>query len=54
LITRKVFGDEYRSLSSFQRISPGPRLCDMFRNTVYFLRWGVVSTSPNPQVKDHP
>jgi hypothetical protein len=37
-----------------QRISPGPRLCIVFRNMEIFLRWGVVSTSPNPQAGGPP
>jgi hypothetical protein len=37
-----------------QRISPGPRLCMVFRNMVIFLRWGVVSTSPNTQAGGPP
>jgi hypothetical protein len=32
-----------------QSISPGPRLTLwLFRNTMRILRWGIVSTSPNP------
>jgi hypothetical protein len=38
----------------YQRISPGPRLCDLFRNIVIFLRWGVVSISTNPQAWGQP
>jgi hypothetical protein len=38
----------------YQRISPGPRLCIVFRNMVIFLRWGVVSTSPNPEAGGPP
>jgi hypothetical protein len=35
-------------LKLYQKISPGSRLCDVFRDIVISLRWGVVSTSPNP------
>ena len=35
-------------LRSYQRISPVPRLLWPVRNTVKFLWWGVVSTSPKP------
>jgi hypothetical protein len=41
-------------LKLYQIISPGPRLCQMFLNMVIFLRWGVVSTSPNPQAGGPP
>jgi hypothetical protein len=37
-----------------QRISPGPRHCQMSRNMVIFVRWVVVSTSPNPQAGGPP
>ena len=33
---------------SYQSISPGLRMCSYF-GTRLVLRWGVVSTSPNPQ-----
>jgi hypothetical protein len=36
-------------LSSYRRISLIPRLLWIFCNIINFLRWGVVSTSPNPQ-----
>ena len=40
---------------SFQSISPGPMLyLLMFRNLICFLRWEVVSTSPNPQAGGRP
>ena len=41
-------------LSFYRRISPVPRLLRLFRNMVMFLRWGVVSTSPNPQAGGPP
>ena len=37
-------------LMFYRRISPNPKLFWMFRNMIKFLRWGVVSTSSNPQV----
>ena len=38
-----------------QSISPGPRLIPWLnRNMTTFLRWGVVSTSPNPQAGGPP
>jgi hypothetical protein len=37
-------------LRPYQSISPGPKLYVWtFGNKITFLRWGVVSTSPNPQ-----
>jgi hypothetical protein len=36
-------------LRSCQRISPGPRRFETFRNNDNFLRWGVVRPAPNPQ-----
>jgi hypothetical protein len=36
-------------LVSYQRISPSPKTCAVFRDAVRFLRCGAVSTSPNRQ-----
>jgi hypothetical protein len=41
-------------LGSYRRISPIPRLLEIFHNMIHFLRWGVVSTSPNPQAGGPP
>jgi hypothetical protein len=41
-------------LRSCQRISPGPRRVEKFRNNKNFLRWGVVSPTPNPQAGGPP
>jgi hypothetical protein len=41
--------------TSFQRILTISRSCVTFGNKVFFLRWGVVSPSPNPQSEgSHP
>jgi hypothetical protein len=37
-----------------QIIRPGPRLCVVFRNEYWVLRWGVVSPQHNPKLEDHP
>jgi hypothetical protein len=37
------------SYRSVQRIRPGPRLLNDFRNKFIFLRWRIVSPTPNPQ-----
>jgi hypothetical protein len=37
-----------------QRISPGPRRFETFRNNKKFLRWGIVSPTPNPQAGGPP
>jgi hypothetical protein len=43
------------SLRSFiQRIHPGPRLSKLIRNKLIFLRWGVVSFTPNRQTGRSP
>jgi hypothetical protein len=43
-------------LGSFcQTIRPGPRLWDVFRNRLEFLRWGGgVIPRPTPKLEDHP
>jgi hypothetical protein len=38
----------------YRRVNPFPRLLGLVRNMVEFLRWGVVSTTPNPQVGGRP
>ena len=37
-----------------QNISPSPKTCEIFRNIIKLLRWGVVTTSPNPQAGEPP
>jgi hypothetical protein len=45
----------FPSLRSFiQEIRPGPRLLVIFCNELIFLRWGVVSHTPNPQAGGPP
>lgn len=44
----------FRCLTSFNRISSSPTLCKKFRSHVKFLRWGLVSASPNPQAGGPP
>jgi hypothetical protein len=39
--------------SIIQRIHPCPRLLVNVRNKIIFLRWGVVSPTPNLSVEDH-
>jgi hypothetical protein len=41
-------------LRSYRRISPVPRPLCVIRNIFIFSRWGVVSTSPNPQAGGPP
>jgi hypothetical protein len=41
-------------LRSCQRISPGPTRFETFRGNKKFLRWGVVSPTPNPQAGGSP
>jgi hypothetical protein len=42
-----------RLLRSCQRISPGPRRFETFRNDKKFLRWGLLAPCPTPKL-DHP
>jgi hypothetical protein len=45
----KIYFNIVLSLRSFiQGIRPDPRLLMNFRNKLIFLRWGVVSPTPNP------
>jgi len=37
-----------------QTINSSPRPCEMLRKVVFFLRWAVVSTSPNPPAGGSP
>jgi hypothetical protein len=39
---------------SCQRIRPGPRRFETFRNNIKFLRWGVVSPTSHPQAGGSP
>ena len=41
-------------LGSYRRISLIPRALTIFRNSINFLRWGVVSISPNSQAGGPP
>jgi hypothetical protein len=42
-------------LSSFiQKIRPGPRLMDPFRNEFVFYGEGLLAPRPTPKLKDHP
>jgi hypothetical protein len=38
----------------YQRMSPGPRLCDMFRNMVIFYGEEPLAPRPTPKLEDHP
>jgi hypothetical protein len=38
----------------YQRISPGPRLCVVFRNMVIFYGEELLAPSPTPKLEDHP
>jgi hypothetical protein len=43
------------SLKSFiQRIRPGPRFIDPFRNMLAFYDEGLVAPRPTPKLEDHP
>jgi hypothetical protein len=44
----------YMSCSSQSSWFDPSRLPAVFRNMINFLRWGVVSTSPNPQAREPP
>jgi hypothetical protein len=37
-----------------QRISPGPRLCDLFRNMAIFYGEELLEPLPTPKLEDHP
>jgi hypothetical protein len=37
-----------------QRIGPGPRLCDMFRNMVNFYGEELLAPRPTPKLEGHP
>jgi hypothetical protein len=39
---------------SYQRISPGPRLCMVFRNMVIFYGEELLAPRPTPKLEDHP
>jgi hypothetical protein len=39
---------------SYQRISPGPRLCDLFRNMAIFYGEELLAPRPTPKPEDHP
>jgi len=41
-------------ISSCQRNSPGLKCFETFRNMLDFLRWGVVSPTPDPQAGGQP
>jgi hypothetical protein len=50
----KVHYRIHKSPPPVQRISPGPRLCDMFRNTVFFYGEELLAPRPTPKLEDHP
>jgi hypothetical protein len=41
-------------LRLYQRISPGPRLCAVFRNMVIFYGEELLAPRPTPKLEDHP
>jgi hypothetical protein len=41
-------------VKSYQRISPGPRLCIVFRNMVIFYGEELLAPRPTPKLEDHP
>jgi hypothetical protein len=41
-------------IRSCQRISPGPRRLETFRNNKNFYGEGLLSPHPNPKLEDHP
>jgi hypothetical protein len=41
-------------LKLYQRISPGPRLCQMFRNMVIVYGEELLAPRPTPKLKNHP
>jgi hypothetical protein len=38
----------------YQTISPGPRLCDLFRNMVIFYGEELFAPRPTPRLEDYP
>jgi hypothetical protein len=40
-------------LTSFQRISPSPRLCEMLRNLISFYGEELLAHSPTTKLEDH-
>ena len=46
--------DHLEERRSYRRIGLIPMFLLIFRNTIHFLRWGVVSTSPNSQAGGPP
>jgi hypothetical protein len=44
----------YPELKLYQRTSPGPRLCDMFRNVVIFYGEELLAPCPTPQAGGPP
>jgi hypothetical protein len=50
----KVHNRIHKSSPPVPILSPIPRSLCMIRNIINFLRWGVVSTSPNPQAGGQP
>jgi hypothetical protein len=41
-------------MSFVQKIRPGPRLIDPFRNEFVFYGEGLLAPSPTPKLEDHP
>ena len=48
------YPEPYPLLNLYQRISPGPRLCDLFRNMVIFYGEELLAPRPTPKLEDHP
>jgi hypothetical protein len=46
--------DCYPYHECYQRISPGPRPCEMFRNMVIFYGEELLAPRPTPKLEDHP
>jgi hypothetical protein len=44
----------YPELKSYQRSSPGPRFCMVFRNMVIFYGEELLAPRPTSKLKDHP
>jgi hypothetical protein len=42
------------SMSFIQKIRPGPRLIDPFRNEFFFYGEGLLVPRPTPKLEDHP
>jgi hypothetical protein len=54
LISRHDHVLRFLSIYFYQKISPGPRLCDLFRNMVIFYGEELLAPRPTPKLDDHP